>query len=237
MPKRFVFRQVCSRDLQTFLADGEIRAKNHPQPQCVHQTSYVNIVASRGTTMFALPHGGVVNDYVPFYFSPLTGFTYTISCGNVELRDPAGNVLGRASDKERIFFVCSVEEFASTSLQYCFSDLALNKVAPMPALETNLANLETHIAWSMFDDPPFKAQIPEIGYGGVCEYFANRASPQRYQNRSSQRMAEFLIKFSVPLSLVTCVIVRDQEMKQILQPIMDASRWNIPVFVKPGCYF
>ena len=107
----------------------------------------------------------------------------------------------------------------------------------MPALETDLANLETHVAWPMFDDYPFKAQIPEIGYGGVCEYFASRASPQRYQNRSRQRMAEFLIKFSVPLSLVTCIIVKDQEMKQQLQPIMDASQWNIPIFVKPGCYF
>lgn len=107
----------------------------------------------------------------------------------------------------------------------------------MPTLDANLANLETHIAWSMFDDPPFKALIPEIGYEGVCEYFASRASPQKYQNRSKQRMAEFLVKDAVPLSLVTCVIVRDQDMKQHLQPIMDASQWNIPILVKPGCYF
>lgn len=237
MPNRFIFRQVCSRDLGTFLGDGEIRAKNHPRGQHVHQTSYPTIVAARGTPLFALPHGGVVNDYVPFYFSPLTSFTYTISLGNVELRDPRGNVLGKASDDERIFFVCAVAPFAASGLRYCFSDLALNTAAPMPKLEDNLANLATHVAWSMFDDPPRTAHIPEIGYAGVCRYFANSAASARYHNRSKQRMAEFLIKDAVPLSMVTCIVVRDQAMKQQLDRIVHASRWNIPIFVKPGCYF
>ncbi|BCA58616.1 hypothetical protein HMP06_1385 [Sphingomonas sp. HMP6] len=179
----------------------------------------------------------MVNDYVPFYFSPLTGFTFTISRGNVDLRDPANTVLGKASDDERIFFVCAVEAFANTNLQYCFSDLALNTAAPMPKLEASIANLETHVAWPMFDDVPMKAQIPEIEYGGVCEYFASRASPQKYQNRSKQRMAEFLVKDAVPLSLVDCIVTKDQGMKHQLQLLMDASQWNIPILDKPGCFF
>lgn len=237
MPKRFVFRQVCSRDFQIFLDDGEIRAKNHPNPQLVHQASHANIVATRGTSMFTLLHGGVVNDYVPFYFSPLTSFAYTISRGNVDLRGPANNVLGKACDSERIFFVCDVEAFVGTNLQYCFSDLALNTAAPMPTLDANLANLASHVAWPMFDDPPYKAQIPEIGYDGVCEYFASRTPPQKYQIRSKQRMAEFLVRDAVPLSLVTCIVVKGAELQQNLQPIMDSSQWDIPILAKPGCYF
>ncbi len=237
MPKRFVFRQVCSRDLQTFLDDGEIRAKNHALGQRVHQTSYTNIVATRGTSIFTLPHGGVVNDYVPFYFSPLTGFAYAIHSGKVELRCPDGRVLGMANDDERIFFVFAVEDFEGSGLQYCFSDLALNTAAPMPSVDADLTNLENHIAWPMFDDPPLKAHIPEIGYDGVCKYFSNMASPQKYQNRAKQRMAEFLVKDAVPLSLAACIVVRDHDMKRHLEPIMAASRWTIPILVKPGCYF
>ena len=235
--KRFVFRQVCRRDLQTCLDDGEIRAKNHPMPQRVHQTSYANIVETRGTAIFTLPHGGVVNDYVPFYFSPLTSFTYTISQGNVDLRCPDNNVLGKAHDDERIFFVCEVDAFAGSGLDYCFSNLALNTAAPMPSLDADLSNLHQHVAWHVFDDPPYKAPIPEIGYDGVCQFFASRPIPQKYLIRSKQRMAEFCVKSAVPLSMVTCVVTRSFPMQQTLETIMHSSNWNIPVFAKPGCYF
>lgn len=178
-----------------------------------------------------------MNDYVPFYFSPLTSFTYTISLGNVDLRCPSNNVLGKALDSERIFFVCEVDDFASSGLQYCFSDLALNTAAPMPSLDSNLANLSTHVAWSVFDDPPYKARIPEIGYDGVCQYFVSRFPPQKYQMRSKQRMAEFLVKDAVPLSLVKCIVTKSPSLQQHLQQVMASSQWRIPILAKPGCYF
>ncbi len=55
MPNRFIFRQVYAGDLSRFLADGEIRAKNHAVPQPCHQTSYQDIVDRRGTAEFAMP--------------------------------------------------------------------------------------------------------------------------------------------------------------------------------------
>jgi hypothetical protein len=48
-------------------------------------------------------------------------------------------VLGKASEDERIFFVCDVDQFRGTSLNYCFSNVALNSAAPMPLIETDLA--------------------------------------------------------------------------------------------------
>lgn len=105
MPDRFVFRQIYYADLATFLADGEIRAKNHAIGQRCHQTSYQQIVDRRGTTVFRMPSGGVVNDYVPFYFSPITSFAFTIHKRNVPLISPTGQDLGKANGDERIFFV------------------------------------------------------------------------------------------------------------------------------------
>ncbi len=237
MAKRFVFRQVCSRDWGVFLNDGEIRSKNHHTPQLIHQTSHAGIVNTRGTSFVHMPHGGVVNDYVPFYFSPRTGFSYTISQGNIDLRSPTGQVLGKASEDERIFFVCDVDKFHGTNLNYCFSNVALNTAAPMPVIETDLGKLATHIDWTMFDDPPITAHIPEIGYAGVGKWFHSPASPQKYQNRSRQRMAEFLVKDAVPLDMVTCVIAKTPAMEQNLREQMASSNWNIPILVKPGCYF
>lgn len=237
MPERFVFRQVCSRDLKTFLDDGEIRAKNHGTPQLVHRTSYPGIVERRGQAMFPIPQGGVVNDYVPFYFSPISSFTYTIHKGNVDLRSPDGDVLGRATDDERIFFVCRISDFANSGATYCFSNLALNTNAPLPQLECDLRNLEDHIDWSVFDEGPTTARIPQLGYDGVCSYFANYASPDRWQNRSQKRMAEFLVKDAVPLTAVSCIIAKTPAMQQSLQSIVDASDWDIPVYANRGCFF
>lgn len=237
MPSRFAFRQFYAGDLGLFLEDGEIRAKNHANLQRCHQTSYQEINDRRGTGVFGMPCGGVVNDYVPFYFSPLTSFAYTISRGNVPLRDFEGRELGVARNEDRIFFVCNVDVFAGSGLEVCFSDLALNSNSGSPKIETNLSKLETHVDWSVFDEDPMVAGIPEIGYGGVCQFFRSVATPAKWHNRSPKRMAEFLVRGSVPLQYVSCVVAKTEAMKDSLQAVMDASRWNIPIFAKPGCYF
>ncbi|WP_210432037.1 DarT ssDNA thymidine ADP-ribosyltransferase family protein [Iodidimonas gelatinilytica] len=237
MPNRFIFRQVCAEDLKTFLDDGEIRAKNHPNPQRCHQVSYAEIVNRRGENGFAMPCGRVVNDYVPFYFSPLTSFTFTIHSGNVSLKSPDGEHLRMACDDDRIFFVCSVDAFREAEAEICFSNLALNSQSGDPKITTDLDKIESHINWAVFDDSPKRAQISEIGYEGVCQYFQNRASPVAHQNRSAQRMAEFLVKDAISLEHISCIVAKTNHIGDNLQSVMDASNWDIPIFVKPGCYF
>jgi len=237
VPERFVFRQVYYGDLSLFLADGEIRAKNHDMSQACHQTSYQEIVDRRGTQVFRMPCGGVVNDYVPFYFSPLTSFTFTIHKGNVPLVSPTGINLGVASDDDRVFFVLRVEAFNASGLNVCYSDFPLNSLAPLPVLESDLGRLEQHVHWEVFDEVPYGAQIPEIGYNGVCTWFHNMASPASRQTRSQKRMAEFLVRGAVPLNLVDCIVAKTDAMRDTLQTMMNGSCWNIPIYTKRGCYF
>jgi len=238
VPSRFMFRQVYAGDLGIFLRDGEIRAKNHASPQACHQTSYPEIVNRRGTAEFPMPCGGVVNDYVPFYFSPITAFTYTIHTEkNVKLRSPTGQDLGFALDIDRIFFVCRVDDMRSGELNFCFSNSALNSLAPLPSIEVDLDKLESHICWRLFDDVPTKAKIAEIGYDGVCRYFHNSDQNPDWHSRKQVRMAEFLVRGTLPLSKVCCIVAKTDEVRDRLQRIMDASDWNIPILSKPGCYF
>lgn len=236
MPDRFVFRQVDCRDIKTFLIDGEIRSKNHPLPQSCHQTSEPALVGLRGTGAFTLPHGGVVNDYVPFYFSPLTSFCCSIHRSGVEVIDPMGTSLGMSRLEDRAFIVCRVADLAAYGALYCFSDYPLNSMAPLPQLDHDFMNLETHVHWSLFDDHPLEAEIPEIGYEGACRYFFNKFPPAKYQLRKQQRMAEFLVKDAVRLEQVTCIVVPSDGMKTAIQAHLDASGWGIPIYAKPGCF-
>jgi hypothetical protein len=235
VPNRFVFRQVDYRDILTFLNDGAIRSKNFNPTQHCHQTSYQNLVNRRNTAIFQIPGGGVVNDYVAFYFSPVTSFTFTIHKGNVPVVSPTGADLGASQLADRAFVVCKVETLAGSGLDCCYSDSALNSNALLPTIINDLSAIENHVHWKMFDEHPLTAAIPEIGYAGVCKWFHSRMTPQHLQ-RKERRMAEFLVRDSLSLEFVECIVTPNAQRTSFLQQQMDSSRWSIPIYDKAGCF-
>ena len=184
-----------------------------------------------------MPNRTVVNDFVPFYFSPITSFTFTIFNRNVPLVSPTGEYLGQACEDERIFLVSSPQAFAESGIFTCFSDFALNSMAPLPTVETDMQNLENHVHWNVFDEFPRVAAIPEIGYSGVCKWFHNMASPAERMTRSSKRMAEFLVYQAVPFNKILCIIAKTDDMRDRLAATIAASNWNIPIYTKRGCFY
>ncbi len=236
MPTRFAFRQIDRRDLATILADKEIRSKNHPFAQSCHQTSYAQIVGFRGTPAYALPYGGVVNDYVQFYFSPVTAFSFVIHRGNVEVKSPTGVQMGMSSISDRVFLVAKVASIYEGRLQVCFSDYALNSMAPMPVVVSEMNRLENHVKWPLFDELPLVAKIPEIGYEGVCQYFKDSPVPVSRQNRKSARMAELLVKNALPLELVECIVTPNGPVYEEVSELAEMHGFQGRVLIKPGCF-
>ena len=237
LPERFIFRMVYYEDCALFFRDGELRAKNSPQNQKCHQTSHAEIVNRRGEQGILTPSGRVINDHVAFYFSPITGMAYSIHRGNVPLVDPKGTVLRQATMDDRVFFVANSNRFRDAGLTFWFSDIACNARAPLPKFDNNLDNLETHIAWDLFDELPIIAAVPEIGYSGVTRYFRNFDSPERYQSRSQKRMAEFLVQDAIPLSMFDCIITKSDWIREEIRRMMKGTGVDLPVHSKPGCYF
>jgi hypothetical protein len=235
MPDRFGFRQIDHRDLEMILRDGEIRSKNNRSPQKCHQTSYAEIVGLRGTAQFTLPHGGVVNDYVAFYFSPVTAFTYTIHKGNVGVVSPQGVALGDSGSKDRLFLVVKVNDVIASGVAWSVSDYALNSHAPMPTVISDSNLLGQHVKWNLFDEKPFAATIPEIEYHGVCQYFHSTAESQR-QLRKEARMAEFLVKDSLPIDLVCSIIAPTSQSCDRAIRVANRYKFNGLVLLKPGCF-
>ncbi len=238
MPERFVFRQVYTPDISLFARDGEIRARNHEFPQACHQTSYIELVERRGTDQFQMPCGGVVNDYVPFYFAPRTAFSFTIYRGNVQLRDPSGVSLGKATQGERTFVVYEASRLiAEPTLTTYFSNTALNNKSIEIEFGSTDNELESVVNWALFDDSPMVGRVQEIGYNGCCKYFHDRAEPEIHQDRKSSRMAEFLVKSAVPLKLASCLLTPNEIKKQEVEKILRAVGVDTPVYSKPGCFF
>lgn len=204
--------------------------------QACHQTSYLGIVQRRGTNEFQLPNGGVVNDCVAFYFSPLTSFTCAIHRGSVDVIPPNGEAATKSRLEDRVFLVAKVSDLYRAGLQCCFSNFALNTTAPKPVIVNNPGLLETHIRWELFDEYPLAGSIPEIGYRGSCQYFLSKDTPERYQLRRPIRMAEFLVENAVPLSLFACMVAPNKRQQALIQRAVQATNYQLPVYSKPGCF-
>lgn len=175
-----------------------------------------------------------MNDFVPFYFSPLTKMAYTIHIGNVRLVNPFGQDLRIAEMQDLVFLVCDVEKIADQNLHFWFSDVACNTLSQIPNYNNELNAIDKHVDWTVFDDNPMKAAIPEIGYRGVCRW---QHDTDAHPNRASKRMAEFLVKDFLPLGVIECIVTKREEIKQQLENWLATSDHNIPVYTNNGCYF
>jgi len=244
VPKRFIFRQIQFQDIAIFLKDGEIRAPNHPKPQNCHQASYSEIKTRRESIKLADGQHLNVNDYVQFYFSPITAFNFAI-CKGIKLTPPKTHPIclskGNTNPQQRLFVVCDVDSFRSSALNYCFSNTALNTDSHLPQISRNLDELEQLIDWKSFDREPRVAKIPEIGYNGACKWFKdtpNYAMPN--SDKPYQTMAEFLVETALPLSFVKCLVINPkatQRSKSWLESQLKLYNRAIPVYENAEAFF
>jgi len=224
------------RNLQTYLAAGQLYAKNSQSVQPGYRISFDDIVARRGSTEFTAPCGSNVNDFVPFYFSPCTKMAYSIHIGNVPLKDPYGTVLGKASMNDVAYIVVNPSTLFASGRTCWFTDIACNSGFPATYNEQQ-SELEAHVAWPLFDDTPRMAHIPEIGYEGVCSWQHDRDRPIEHQMRSKKRMAEFMVRDRLQMNEVSCIVLKNQTHLAEVQAWVNASLTPMPVYVKPGCFF
>jgi ssDNA thymidine ADP-ribosyltransferase, DarT len=236
MPKRFIFRMTYIENLETYFQDKRIYSKNHPTDQRAYQTSYSEIVERRGGADFETPCGGVVNDFVPFYFSPATSMAFAIHRDKVSLTSPNGHALDTARMEDIAFMVCDPQKITEAGLDFWFTNIACNS-GITPSYEKDISLMEQHIAWELFDEDPKMGAITEIDYCGVCKYFQDHERNEAGHNRSKQRMAEFLVKDYFPMDLLECVVLKNSVRQADVENWIASSGCDIPVLIKVGCYF
>lgn len=235
VPRRLLFRMTFYGNLQPYLEDGCIYAKNHKCVQQCYQISFDEIVNRRGESGYATPLGSNINCFVPFYFSPITKMAYSVHHRRVALKNPAGQNCGDARMEDVAFLIVDPETLFGSGREVWFTDIACNS-AIQPEYENRPAELENHVEWSLFDEDPRVARIDEINYMGVCKYQFDRDIPVEHQMRSKKRMAEFLVRDYLRMDEVLCIIVKSAGRKEILETWVNDSGREIPVYVKPRCY-
>jgi hypothetical protein len=161
--------------------------------------------------------GGVVADYVPFYFSTRSPMMYKLWQGGVpSFTGPIGDL---------VYLITDVSTLAEASLPCVVSDR--NAAVAFAEFSNDLAvlgDLTCDIPESAFIDwPLMKARQ------------WNRTLQQ--PDRMERRMAEFLVYQEVPLQLMRGVGVLDNQRQEVVEHMFGIADYDVPVVVRPGWYF
>jgi ssDNA thymidine ADP-ribosyltransferase, DarT len=205
-------------NLSAIFASRELLSKNVIASR---QGNYKNIAyqgaqGKRANKQLPNPPGGLIHDYVPFYFAPRSPMLNAIHSGRVP--DCPG---GQASI---VHFETTVTALVSNREPFVFFDR--NATLDYSEPHTDLAHLD-QVAWGMLTENP--------KLDGFCKYFNNNAD--RYVDRMERRMAEFLVKTSVPLVQLVRIGVIDADKRDEVRAMLSRSGLTLRVDVMTDWYF
>jgi ssDNA thymidine ADP-ribosyltransferase, DarT len=164
------------------------------------------------------PPGGVVHDYVPFYFAPRSPMLRAIEGGNV------ADCPWRQADI--VHFETTVARVTAGGRPFAFYDR--NATLQHSRCYTELARLDV-VAWDLL------TELPRLD--GYCKYFMSSHREVRYVDRMERRLAEFLVKDTVGLEQMTRVGVIDAQRAAEVGNILAAAGVNLRVDVMRDWYF
>ena len=164
------------------------------------------------------PPGGVVHDYVPFYFAPRSLMLRAIEGGKV------ADCQWRQADI--VHLETTVTRVTADGKPFVFFDR--NATLPYSQPYTDLARLDV-VAWDLL------TEIPQLD--GFCKYWQDRPAVARHADRMERRQAEFLVKDAVDLGQLTRLGVVDEQRAAEVSTILAAAGVNLPVHVMRDWYF
>lgn len=174
----------------------------------VTEAADLDIKAHRRRIHVGVAPGGIVADYVPFYFAPRSPMLFKLFKGSVvgytEGQDPL------------IYLVTTVESIAAAGMRSLFSDG--NCAAAVTQIFDDLSMLDSVVDWQLMR----------------AKMWNNTADDP---DRMRRRMAEFLVHERVPVSCLARIAVRTQSMKTRVEGTLAAHAVGLPVLVRPSWYF
>lgn len=216
-----LFHITAVANLSGIFGAGAILAKNTGASSGI---AYQNIAhqgaqSVRAGKAIPIPPGGVVHDYVPFYFAPRSPMLYAINNGAVS---------GCPWRQQNIVHIeTAVQMVAASSLLFVYYDRNATLAYSTPY--TTLNQLDTAVAWDLITEPPCM--------DGFCMYWQNNENVARYADRMERRQAEFLVKDRLPLSLVTRIGVIDTATKTAVDGLLAQADVTLRVDVMRDWYF
>jgi hypothetical protein len=168
----------------------------------------VSIKRARRARVVDCGPGGVIADYVPFYFAPRSPMLYRLRAEEKEGRG--------AGQRPLVYLVSSTERVVSAGRRFVFTDA--NARATAARFSDDLTKLDEYVDWELMG----------------CEYWNNSADDP---SRRSRRQAEFLVHELVPLQCIMKIGVFENVVARVIRRVLEQERLDIDIDVVPEWYF
>lgn len=205
--KALIWRIVHRRNVSWILGNGL-----HASNSAVHAPGWESIgnrdlIARRGRDVVPVAPGGVLNDYVPFYFTPFSPMMYNIHTGRGGVRQVA--------NADIVILVSSLHAVAKAGLAFVFTD---RHACLMTTCYYNRLNQLDSIDWPLLQRRDFQrdANDPE--------------KMDRYQ-------AEALVHRHMPVSALLGAICHTTAIQQVLRREAANQGIQLDVHCRPDWYF
>lgn len=216
-----LFHITAIANLPAILATGTLLSKNGGAAAGINYQNIAHAGAQGARAVRAVPNppGGLVHDFVPFYFAPRSPMLYAINGGRV------AGCPWRQGDI--VHFETTVQNVTALGQPFVFYDR--NATLAFSTPYTDMAHLDTAVAWDLLTEAP---QLD-----GYCKFWQSNQSVARYADRMERRQAEFLVRDNVSLSHMTRLGVIDAPRQAQVQALLAQAGVALTVDVIPAWYF
>jgi hypothetical protein len=197
-------------NLSSILNSGGLIACSRLRQQQANYTdiAYQQIQYRRAIKQVYCSVGGVLHDYVPFYFAPRSPMLFTIHKGNVQ-----GYQGGQTSI---IHLVVEIEAIADLNLAFAYTDG--HAVMDYSDFYDDLDSLDRVIDW----------ELMKSNY-----WFDTQNDP----NRKCRRQAEFLVHQYCPWTLIKEIGVMNDNIKMKVEKILQNQKYQPSVKIYSQWYY
>jgi ssDNA thymidine ADP-ribosyltransferase, DarT len=215
-----LFHITAIDNLPQIIEAGKLLSKNLSATNGINYQNIAHQGAQGARAIRTLPNppGGVVHDYVPFYFAPRSPMLSAIHHGRV-----AGCQL---TQSDIVHFETTVEKVTAGGKTFAFYDR--NATLQHSRCYTDLAKLNV-VAWDLLTEDP--------KLDGFCKYWHDRTAVARYADRMERRQAEFLVRDFVPINQIIRIGVIDEAQALRVNTILKANSVSLSVTVMSDWYF
>lgn len=165
------------------------------------------LIDKRARHAVPVPPGGLLNDYIPFYFTPFSVMMRNIRSGR-------GGVQLRSND-EIVILVSSLHHITKKGLPFLFT------------------NMHAYYRWASYYDD--LAHLDQVDWPllQARDFRRDENDPVKFE----RYQAEALIHKHCPVSGLIGIVCHSETGKMSAQSQIDANGLNLPIYVRPDWYF